>query len=314
MCSPTTEDNSAFVQYLNVLSSIVTESIYVIDVATNRFCYVSPNDLFLCGHSVEDAMVQGNDFYKRVVHCDDLRLWEKMYNAIFLYFENCKERTYEVDYFSCTCKLQRNYAFHPRPLPQMVCHKMKPVWVDGKLRYLFCTVGSSTLKESGNLCMHDHYGLIFEYNPATLRWKQHTAPSFTERERVILMLAQQGKNAKEIANCLFKSHRTIRNQLKPIITKLNVHSLMEAVDIASNNHLIYDTTQIHTEPALPSVTVSCKRPRKLLTEDMFQRIQQYLDGGVSIRQAAKLEGVAECAIRYWIGKGKLCGCSSALKM
>ena len=32
---------SVFVQYLDILSSIVTESIYVIDVASSRCCYVS---------------------------------------------------------------------------------------------------------------------------------------------------------------------------------------------------------------------------------------------------------------------------------
>ena len=309
MCSPTTQDNSAFVQYLNALSSIVTESIYVIDVAANRFCYVSSNDLFLCGHAAEEALALGNDFYKKIVHSDDLRLWGKMYEAIFMYFKDFEERLDEVNYFSCTFKLQRNYSFHPRPLPQMVCHKMKPVWVEGELRYLFCSVGSSAIKESGNLCLHDNQGLTFKYNPTTRRWKQNAAQPFTERERAILMLAQQGRNVKEIADLLFKSHYTIRNQLKPLLSKLNVHSLMEAIDIVSNNHMIYNPKQTNMELAPPPVTVSCRRHRKLLTEDMFQRIQKHLDDGLSIRYAALRIGISESAIRYWIGKGELRGAS-----
>jgi len=38
---------------------------------------------------------------------------------------------------------------------------------------------------------------------------------------------------------------------------------------------------------------------------MMQRIQQHLDNGLSMRKAADREGVSECAIRYWKGKGKL---------
>lgn len=57
-----------YVFRIDMLASIVTESIYVIDVAANRFCYVSPNDLFLCGHSVDDTLVLWSDFYNTATY------------------------------------------------------------------------------------------------------------------------------------------------------------------------------------------------------------------------------------------------------
>jgi len=127
---------------IDTLSSIVTESFYVIDIAANRFCYVSPNDLFLCGHSVDDALALGDDFYRIIVHPDDLPLWKNMYNTVLQHYKYKERKRYEVDYFSCTFRLQRKYSFLIRPLPQMVYHRMKPVWKDDELRYLICTVGN----------------------------------------------------------------------------------------------------------------------------------------------------------------------------
>jgi len=292
--------------YLDLLSSIVTESFYVIDVTANRFCYVSPNDLFLCGHSVDDALALGDNFYKKIVHPDDLLLWKKMFKAILLYLNDYEGKQDEVNYFSCTFRLQRKYSFFIRPLSQMVFHRIKPVWEDDKLRYLICSIGSSTANESGNLCMYNKDGLTYEkYNFTTNRWKRIVIEQLTEREKAILMLAKQGKSSKEIANDLCKGCCTIRNQIKILFQKLEVNSMQEAVDFAYNNHIIYYARQAMTEPEKLPIEAPCKRTPILFTSDRLQHIQQYLDDGLSIRQAAKQESVSESAIRYWIKQGKL---------
>ena len=297
------EDDGFFIRYLEILSSTLTESIYVIDMATNWFCYVSPNDLFLCGHTVEDALLCGNDFYKKIVLPDDLPLWEKIFKAVLGYLSDFDENRAEIDYFSCTFRLQRKYSFSSlRTLPQMVYHRIKPIFGNDNLRYLVCSVRSSACKKTGNLRLYCKNGMSYEeYNTATRRWKRKTIEPLTERERAILMLAQQGKSSGEIANYLCKGRNTIRNQIKPLFSKLNVHSMQEAVDFAGYHRLIYPKQDIEMQPA----EKRCKRNRVLLKEDMLQHIQQQLDIGKSIRQAAKLEGIAESAIRYWIKKGKL---------
>jgi DNA-binding CsgD family transcriptional regulator len=223
-----------------MLSSIATESFYVIDLAAGRICYVRSDNPFLCGYSAEDALKSGYDFYKKIIHPDDLLLWEKIRTVIFSYLNDCGKKRDEIDYFSCTFRLQRKYSFAPRPLQQMLYHRMKPVWVDNKLCYLICSAKSSAVRKAGNLCMYHRYELTYEaYNFISRRWKQKAIEPLTERERAILMLAQQGKNAKEIACDLCKGFHTIRNQIKPIFSKLNTHSMQEAVEFVICHRILF---------------------------------------------------------------------------
>jgi DNA-binding CsgD family transcriptional regulator len=285
-----------------MFSAIITENFYVFDMQQKQFCCVRFDDFFLCGFSSEDAQRLGYDFFSKTVHKNDLPLWKKMHTAVFRYLNDCKTKRDEIDYFSCTFRLQHKYSFISRLLPQMVYQRMKPVWVDNEWRYMICSVESSVAKESGNLCMYNKNVLAYEkYNATTGRWKRKTTEPLTERESAILMLAQQGKNAKEIAGDLCKGYHTIRNQIKSIFSKLNAHSIREAIYIASCHRIIYTKTVIQPQ----SFEVPDKRIRILLTDEIKQHIQQHLDDGKSIRKAAKLEGIAESAIRYSIKQGKI---------
>jgi DNA-binding NarL/FixJ family response regulator len=115
------------------------------------------------------------------------------------------------------------------------------------------------------------------------------------------MLAEQGKTSGEIAGVLCREENTIRNQINRLFSKLEVHSMQEAIEVACSHQLIYPNPDIEQQP----VEAPLKRTRVLLTEDQLQRIQQYLDDGKSIREAARLEGITERAIRYWIDKRRL---------
>ncbi len=290
------------VRYLGIHSSIVTESFYVVDVTANQFCYVSPDDFFLCGYFVEDAMKLGFNFYERIIHPMDLSLWTDMYKAVLRYLDGTKKKQDEENYFSCTFRLQRKYSFSIRPLLQMVYHRIKPVWKNSELHYLICSIASSTAKEAGNLRMYSTDRLIYkEYNFKTRFWKWKTIEPLTEREKAILMLAQQGKSSREIGNNLCKGCNTIRNQIKVLFSKLNVHTMQEAIEFATRNHMINPKQNLQ----LPPIEVYSKRTRVLLTDDMKKHIQQHLDDGKSIRQAAKQESISESAIRYCIKQGKL---------
>jgi DNA-binding CsgD family transcriptional regulator len=231
---------SALVQCFDIFSSISTESFYVLDVPQKQFSYVKPDDFFLCGFSVEDALRKGYDFYQKIVYPEDLSLWIAMHEAVLQYLKDFEKKRDEIDCFSCTFRLQRKYSFIPRPLPQMVYHRMKAIWTNNELRYLICSVGSSTIKEAGNLCMCNKDGLTYEeYNFTTKRWKRKTKVPLTERERAILMLAQQGKSSGEIANHLCKGQNTIRNQIKPLFSKLKVHSMLGAIEFACYHRMPY---------------------------------------------------------------------------
>jgi DNA-binding CsgD family transcriptional regulator len=284
----------------NMFSSVTTQNVYVVDILQKQFCNVKFDDFFLCGYSVEDAFRERFGFYFKILYPEDLPLWIAMRKAVWRYLKDSGEKRDEIDYFFCTFRLQRKYSFLAHPLPQMVYHRMEPVWGNNELRYLICSIESSSTKEVGNLRMYNKNGLAYEeYDVKTSQWKQKTKESLTERERAILMLAEQGKTTKEIANCLHKGYNTIRNQVKELFSRLNVHSMQEAIEFARRHHRIYSKQDIEVQSTEEPPR---KKKRVLLTEETLQRIQQHLDNGNSIRQAAKMEGIAECAIRYWIKK------------
>lgn len=230
---------ATFIQYCKMFSSITSDSFYVLDIPQKQFYYIKPDDLFLCGHSVEEAMRLGHDFYTQIIHPDDLPLWTNILKIVSNYLYDQKDKWNEIDYFSCTFRLLRKYSFSSRLLSQMVYQRMKPIWLNNHLRYLLCMVGSSTHKEAGFFFLHSKDKLIYEeYSFTTRRWKQQKRELLTEREKAILMLAKQGKNTVEIANDLCKGQYTIRNQIKPLFNKLKVHSIQEAIEFCDCYHLL----------------------------------------------------------------------------
>jgi len=152
----------AFKQYLDLFSSIISESVYVLDVQLKHWSYVSPHAFMLCGYPAEDALNLGYDFFQKIVHSDDLRKWAEMHRVILEYLKDSEVKRDEVENFSCTFRLQRKYSFLKKPLSQMVYQRIKPIWIDDTLRYLICSVASSSAKEAGNLCMNYKDGLTYE--------------------------------------------------------------------------------------------------------------------------------------------------------
>ena len=298
--------DSGLIRYLDLFATISTECFYMVDVRKQQICFVRPDDFFLCGYTVEDALNQADDFYRKIIYSGDFSLWTIIRNAVLRYLDDSEEPWDEIDYFSCTLRLHRTYNFSPpNSFPQMVYHRMKPVWDKEELRYLICSLRCSMAKESGNLRMYGKDELTYkEYRIVSRKWRQITIKPLTKRERAILMLAQQGKSAMEIASDLCKGYNTVRNQIKEVFFKLQVHSMMEAIETASNHRMIYVLKQVITKMEHPPVEAPRKRTRVLITDEIIQHIQQHLDNGMSVRKAADREGISESAIRYWKGKKK----------
>ena len=290
--------------WIDTLSSIVTDSFYVIDVAESRICFIKPDDPFLCGYSSEDAIRLGYDFYKKIVHTDDLSLWVKMREAVFSYLHTSDARRDEADFFSCTFRLQRTYSFTSRLLPQMIYHRMKPVWSENELRYLICSAKNSSVKETGNLCVYKKDRCAYDaYDFKSGRWKQKVITPLTERESALLILFGQGKTAREIAKeYFFRGFHTIRNQIRAIFEKLNVHSMQEALECAVYYRMSHPRGEVKPQPGNEEQN---KRRYVLYAEEKKQHVRQHLCDGISIRRTAALEGVPESTIRDWIKKGKI---------
>jgi two-component system NarL family response regulator len=68
--------------------------------------------------------------------------------------------------------------------------------------------------------------------------KHAPAPKLTEREMEVLRLVARGLNNRDIAKELFISENTVKNHVRNILEKLQIHSRMEAVMIAVREKLI----------------------------------------------------------------------------
>ncbi len=70
------------------------------------------------------------------------------------------------------------------------------------------------------------------------RAQEVPAPKLTEREMEVLKLVARGMNNRDIAKELFISENTVKNHVRNILEKLQIHSRMEAVMVAVREKLI----------------------------------------------------------------------------
>ena len=62
--------------------SMFSNHFYIIDFERQNFLFTANDELFLCGHSCEEAMKLGYNFYPLIVHPADIKLLTDMYYAV----------------------------------------------------------------------------------------------------------------------------------------------------------------------------------------------------------------------------------------
>jgi two-component system NarL family response regulator len=67
---------------------------------------------------------------------------------------------------------------------------------------------------------------------------QLPTPRLTDREMEVLRLVAKGMNNRDIARELFISENTVKNHIRNILEKLQLHSRMEAVVYAVREKLL----------------------------------------------------------------------------
>jgi two-component system NarL family response regulator len=70
------------------------------------------------------------------------------------------------------------------------------------------------------------------------RTQQVPPPRLTDREMQVLKLVARGMNNRDIAKELYISDNTVKNHVRNILEKLQIHSRMEAVMVAVREKLI----------------------------------------------------------------------------
>jgi DNA-binding NarL/FixJ family response regulator len=192
-----------------------------------------------------------------------------------------------------------------QPEYQMVYHRLKPVFFNGKLCFGICMMNISVIHKPGNLRIYfkDNRHSFDKYSFANRRWNTEPVEHLTEREILILKLSKQGLNNKEIADKLGIRYETLRHINTSICKKFNLETTGQVIVYATNHLMLFDTRKTSDTTEKNKSKKHCQKLK--LTEEKLEYIQKCLDKGQSINSIAKSAGVSEGCIRKAVKSGKL---------
>ena len=285
--------DALFSLILESIAEVSMEIMYVLDFHTQGFIFVDRRDTFLCGCSVEEVMSLGYDFFTKVIHSEDLPLFNDIHAVILQRLHNMNNSG-DINYFSFSVRAKNGTRYI------MINHKLKPVFINGRIHFGIFLLTSSVFKDSGHLRIHYKNGIDSdEYLFDSQKWQKITLEPLTMREKTILKLVKQGKTYKEIASEICISLNTLRNERESIYLKLNVNTMVQAVFYATTNNLIFDHKV--QEP----IELQNKKVSQKMDFDKLNRIQEKIHKGQSLNSIAREENINEGTIRYAIKTGKL---------
>ena len=283
---------------LRAISSLYDESIYIVDYQRRCFLFVSDKGYFLGGRMPEEALKAGYDFYKEVIHPADYPLAVKMYQAIVRYFSRPDISLHDLAYVKFNIRINSNRGL-------MTEHKVTPLILNNHSQMAVCTVSPAMTKTSGNLfAYYRNQDVAYQYSLLSDQWKKEPLIKLNPREKRVLELSKVGMTRKDVAGTLCISMNTLRNVEASIYDKLNVHSMMQAVNSAANQRLMWITNN-DNDREKPEEQSNGKKIRRKMTADKLLRVQEALNNGQSANSIAKQENISEFTIRYAKKTGKL---------
>lgn len=234
----TESDEAQLYDYKAVAEAIgraTFQTVYIIDYYRQGFDYVSENPLFLCGHTPDEYIQMGYEFYARYVHPEDLAMLVFLNDKAFDFFDELpldQRKNYHISYdFRLVCKGNTI----------MVHHKITPLFLnaDGRIWKALCIVSLSSQTEAGNIIISKQgSALHWKLNTITSKWTACENLELSSREKEVLLLSGQGLAIHQIAEKLFLSADTIKFHRKKIFEKLDVNSISEAITYALNHKLV----------------------------------------------------------------------------
>jgi DNA-binding CsgD family transcriptional regulator len=233
------EDNLQLNDYLEAVKAfarLTYESVYVIDYSKMAFEYVSENPLFLCGHSSEEVLHMGYDFYFKNVPGNDLELLNVINEAGFDFFErvpNEEKKLYSITYdFHLVNEHRKNI---------LINHKLTPLFLtkSGKMWKAMCIVSVSHHREAGNIVIQKQGSdESWKFGIADKLWQKSLKPKLTEREMEVLRLYAQGLTINQIAEKIFVAPDTVKYYRRKIFETFDVSNIVAALAYAVNNKII----------------------------------------------------------------------------
>ena len=230
------------------LSRMISEAVVVLDFQKRKIQYVSSNYLFLCGFTPEKVKEEGYDFFKLILHPEDLLLWRDIHIAILKSLYNNQLPVKNIIFFGCTLRI-RNFLSYKDKNPDyiMVYLKIKPKFLNGIPLYGICLVSISVVPKSGNLCVFYNNNNYSRYNVNAKMWKLHPLTPLSRKELQILIWSHAGLTNVEMAAKLCQSVKVIEKTKTSLFEKLifydefNLNSFSKKLQFALNRCLIYQS-------------------------------------------------------------------------
>lgn len=226
---------SDYLQVVDAFSRITYETIYVIDYFKMGFDYVSDNPLFLCGHSAEEFIEMGYEFYEKYVENSDLEMLTTINEYGFQFFEKLpleERKRYTISY---------DFKLMNREKPIFVHHQITPIFLTekGRVWKAICVVSLSNNQKSGNIKFTKQGSEeVWNFDMQNKTWEKSEKANLTERESEILHLSAQNFSISEIAEKMFLSADTIKFHRRKLFEKLGVSNISEALAFATANKLL----------------------------------------------------------------------------
>ncbi len=225
-----------YLEVVKAFARLTYESVYLIDYTNMSFEYVSENPLFLCGHSAEEVLQLGYEFYFRNVPEKDLALLTLVNEVGFDFYAQllpAERKLYSITYDFHLVSKEGRYI--------LINHKLTPLFLtpDGKMWKAMCLVSLSPHQEAGNARIYKQgSGEMWELIADKKIWRKTEKPVLTERETEVLRLHAQGLTIQQIADKLFVVPDTVKYYRRKIFERLEVSSIVEALSYAVSSKLI----------------------------------------------------------------------------
>lgn len=147
----------------------------------------------------------------------------------------------QIKYFYFTIRFKNHPQLYPKPNYLMLCHKIRPVFIKGKIRYGLCSITISQMLMPGNFRVYfNNDRKVEEYCFNINTWIKYDTDPLSEREIEILRLAKRGFNEREIAEQMYRTYERVRHMVSDIYQKLDVHTMEQAIVHAFNHLMLFN--------------------------------------------------------------------------
>jgi len=222
------ENIQHYVRAAIVHSHISSTCIFIYDYVEKKFVYFSENERFMCGYTADEINLMGVHFFKKILHPDDMKLFETMNKIRHDFIYNQIDPSERHNYWS-TCDLR---VVTRDGQTRLQNYRLIPFLNDSKGNVILemVQIDVSTRKQSGNYELYSIKENSFlkydEQNKCFMRVK-HKFLSTMEKE--VLLLMSKGLTIKEVADKMSIEIFTVNYYTKSILNKLNASNMKEAV-------------------------------------------------------------------------------------